>query len=130
MGNVLLHKQIIINANVENPPGKEDIHFMKGWFQDLIESINMKILMGPYMIYSEMIGNEGFTGVAVIETSHIAFHGWNKCDNPFIRLDVYTCSHLNREIILDKLKIFKPHNIEYLVIDRKTELNILEKGML
>lgn len=130
MGNVLLHKHLIINADIANPPLENDLPIMYDWFKDLIESINMKILMGPYLVYSNMLDNEGFTGAAIIETSHIAMHCWDKCNPAKMKFDVYTCSTLHVGTIFDKIQIFKPLNIEYLYIDRETELSIIEKGKL
>ena len=33
--------------------------------------------MGLYVKYCKMEGNRGITGIAVIETSHIAIHVWD-----------------------------------------------------
>lgn len=98
---------------------------MEEWFKELIEDIGMKILMGPYLVYSDMENNRGFTGVAVIETSHIAMHIWDECEPAKMKLDVYTCSTLDVDTIMKKLASFSPIDIEYLFIDRDEEIRIL-----
>ena len=44
---LLVHKHLIVNAEAVRPPMDEEI--LSNWLQDFIESINMKILMGPYV---------------------------------------------------------------------------------
>ena len=87
----------------------------------------MKILSGPHTVYCKMVGNRGYTGVCVIETSHIALHTWDEESPSVIQLDVYTCSDLDVSIVVDKLKVFEPVDIDYTFIDRDGELRILEK---
>lgn len=126
MGQILEHKQLILNATIKTPPLEKDVPFMVEWFKELVEDINMKILMGPYVVYSNMIGNRGFTGVTVIETSHAALHVWDECVPAKMKLDVYTCSELQVDIILEKIKTFYPIDIDYMLIDRDNNITILE----
>lgn len=127
---MLKHQHIIIRAEVLNPPQADDTDKMNFWFKDLIESIDMKILMGPFTVYSHMIGNRGFTGICAIETSHIAFHAWDEESPGVLQLDVYTCAHLDLDIVIQKLKQFNPTKVEYCFIDRDDDLEILNQGTL
>lgn len=127
---MLKHQHIIIRAEVSNPPLEKDLDGMNKWFTNLIESINMKILSGPHMVYCNMPGNRGFTGVCCIETSHIAFHSWDEDTPSVIQLDVYTCSELETEIVFEKMKQFSPKVIEYTYIDRDNKLQIVSDGKL
>jgi S-adenosylmethionine/arginine decarboxylase-like enzyme len=68
--SLLVHKHLIIRAEASRPPTDEEQ--LKNWMTDFIESINMKVFMGPYVKYCSMPGNRGITAVAIIETSHIA----------------------------------------------------------
>ena len=68
--SLLVHKHLIIRAEAVKPPTDEEQ--LKEWMTEFVESINMKIFMGPYVKYCSMPGNKGITAVAVIETSHIA----------------------------------------------------------
>jgi S-adenosylmethionine/arginine decarboxylase-like enzyme len=46
----------------------------------------MKVMMGPYVKYSHMVGNRGITGAAIIETSHIVMHVWDELTPPYFSL--------------------------------------------
>jgi S-adenosylmethionine/arginine decarboxylase-like enzyme len=94
----------------------------------LVDKIGMKILMGPYAVYSDMVGNRGLTAVTIIETSHIAMHVWDEVDPALMQLDVYTCSTLDIEDVFEALKEFDPILIEYKYIDREHELKLLDHG--
>lgn len=125
---MLKHQHLIIRAEIANPPYEKDLDYMHVWFKDLIESINMKILSGPHVVYCNMPGNRGFTGVCCIETSHIAMHIWDE-DNPsIIQLDVYTCSTLDIDVVFNKMKRFIPKLIDYTYIDRDNKLEIIGGG--
>lgn len=127
---MLKHKHLIVRAEINNPPSADDLDKMNFWFQDLIESIGMKILSGPHTVYCPVIGNRGYTGVCVIETSHIAIHTWDEDSPATIQLDVYTCSELDVEIVFSKMKQFDPTMIDYTLIDRDGDLVILDKNKL
>jgi len=98
--------------------------------KDLVERIGMKILMGPYSVYSEMVGNQGLTAVTIIETSHIAMHVWDEVEPGLMQLDVYTCSQLNTEDVFKAIEQFEPVKVEYKYIDREHNLTLLEKGSI
>ena len=65
--NLLVHKHLIIRAEASKPPTDEEQ--LKEWMTRFIESINMKVFMGPYVKYCHMQGNRGITAVAIIETA-------------------------------------------------------------
>lgn len=128
MGKILEHKHLIVRAELKNPP--QCAESIKDWMKVLVDTIDMKILMGPYSIYSDMIGNRGLTAVTIIETSHIAIHVWDEVDPALMQLDVYTCSKLNIDDVFEALKQFEPLHVEYKYIDRENELTLLDKGIL
>ena len=83
----------------------------------------MKIMLGPYVAYSETPGNRGITGVAVIETSHIAMHVWDEPVPAMMQLDVYSCAEFNPYLIADKLKKdFEVLRMDYKFLNRETGL--------
>lgn len=84
--------------------------------------------MGPYAVYSDMVGNRGLTAVTIIETSHIAMHVWDEVDPALMQLDVYTCSTLDIKNVFDALEEFGPTEIEYKYIDREHNLTVLDHG--
>jgi S-adenosylmethionine/arginine decarboxylase-like enzyme len=93
MGQILEHKHLIVRAELNNPP--QCAEAIQDWMKTLVDKIGMKILMGPYAVYSDMVGNRGLTAVTIIETSHIAMHVWDEVSPALMQLDVYTCSTLN-----------------------------------
>ena len=126
MTQVLEHKHLIVRAELDNPP--MDVSEVDEWIKALVEKIGMKILMGPYAVYSEMENNRGLTMVAIIETSHIVLHTWDECTPGLMQLDVYTCSELNINDVFDAVQEFGPSKIEYTYIDRENGLTLLDQG--
>ena len=61
---IQVHKHLILRAEANKVPTNEDV--LTVWLKDFIESINMKILMGPYVKYCTMEGNRGITGLSLI----------------------------------------------------------------
>lgn len=128
MDQILEHKHLIIRAELKNPPKCAEA--IQEWMKLLVDKIGMKILMGPYAIYSDMVGNQGLTAVTIIETSHIAIHVWDEVDPALMQLDVYTCSTLNIADVFEALGDFAPVNVQYKYIDREHDLTLLDKGVI
>lgn len=120
---MMKHKHLIIRAEVDNPPQKENLETMNDWFRELIEKIDMEILLGPYSVYCDQPGNEGFTSICAITTSSITIHTWN--DPAIVQLDVYSCKDFDMNIVIDHLNIFSPNKIQYKFIDRENGLTEL-----
>ena len=118
---LLVHKHLIIRAEAINPPMNE--WFLKNWFNEFIKEIGMKVMMGPYVKYSNMVGNRGITGAAIIETSHIVMHVWDEVSPALMQFDVYSCGELDPEKICKKLtKDFIIENLSYKFLDREHNL--------
>ena len=124
----IFHKHLIVRAEVRKPPQASDMRNMEVWFKTLIKDLNMKLLNGPHFEYVHMKGNKGFTGVSIIETSHIAIHVWDEPDPALVQLDVYTCGELDPQIVFNALKDFEPVKIAYKYLDREHDLTELDKG--
>mgnify|MGYP000657154586 FL=1 len=123
---VLVHKHLIIRAEAVSPPMDEE--FLRRWLEKFIKEIGMKVMMGPYVKYSNMIGNRGITGAAIIETSHIVMHVWDESDPALLQFDVYSCGEFDPESICNKIKKdFNTTKIEYKFIDREHNLKELHK---
>jgi S-adenosylmethionine/arginine decarboxylase-like enzyme len=124
MNNILVHKHLIVRAEAKNPPMDETV--LTEWFKKFIEEIGMKVMMGPYVKYSHMIGNRGITGAAIIETSHIVMHVWDEPDPALLQFDVYSCGEFDPETICNKIKKdFNTTKIEYKFLDREHDLKEL-----
>ena len=122
---MIQHKHLIVNATIGNPilEEQEAIDFLT----QLVESIDMKIIKGPFAHYVEAEGNRGMTATVMIETSHIAFHIWDEKDPAEIKFDLYTCGSLNASQvlhILDKQFLFSA--VKWMVLDREDGFEHIE----
>ena len=121
---LLVHKHLIVRAEAVNPPMDEE--FLRRWLEKFIDEIGMKVMMGPYVKYSHMVGNRGITGAAIIETSHIVMHVWDEPNPALLQFDVYSCGEFDPETICNKIKKdFNTTKIEYKFIDREHGLKEL-----
>lgn len=120
----LVHKHLIIRAEVNKPVQDEESAIE--WMKLLVEKINMKILMGPYAKYLDVVGNRGLTVVAIIETSHIAMHVWDEENPSLLQLDVYTCGPLNTTDVVEAIKEFDPVKVEMKYLDRENNLREID----
>jgi S-adenosylmethionine/arginine decarboxylase-like enzyme len=119
----VVHKHLIIRTEVKNP--LKDEKQAIDWMTKLIDKIGMKVMMGPFAKYLDVIGNRGLTAVAIIETSHIALHIWDEDDPALIQLDVYTCGPLDPYDVVEALREFHPIKIEMKYLDREQGLTEL-----
>ena len=62
--NLLVHKHLIVRAESKRPP-KDEEH-ITDWMRDFVDSIGMKVLMGPYAKYLDVPGNRGLTVAAIM----------------------------------------------------------------
>lgn len=122
-----LHNQLLINGFSDTPPTDEA--FIKQWMEDLVKQIDMKIIQGPYTAYVTKKGNRGLTAIVMIETSHIALHVWDE-DNPgMIQFDLYTCSTLPVNDVIENLKSnLGLKDYSFMVIERENGFEILERS--
>jgi S-adenosylmethionine/arginine decarboxylase-like enzyme len=116
----IVHKHLIIRAEVKKPIMTIDA--ANSWMTKLIDTIDMKIMMGPYANYLDVPGNRGLTIVAIIETSHIAMHIWDEDDPALVQLDVYTCGPLDPYDVVEALRDLQPIKIEMKYLDREQGL--------
>ena len=121
---IQVHKHLILRAEANKVPTNEDV--LTVWLKDFIESINMKILMGPYVKYCTMEDNRGITGIAVIETSHIAIHVWDEPVPALMQIDIYSCAEFDPYKIAEKIKSdFDVVKLDYKYLNRETGLIVL-----
>ena len=119
------HKHIIVRAEVEKPI--KNTTEIRVWVIDLVEKLGMQLAQvelgyNPVVAYIDDKGNRGLTAVAIIKTSHITCHIWDELIPSLVQLDVYTCSALEKEKVLEHLEVMKPLKIEYRVLDREYRL--------
>lgn len=116
----VVHKHLIIRAEVANPLKEEQLAI--DWMNKLVDKIGMKVMMGPFAKYLDVVGNRGLTAVAIIETSHIALHVWDEDKPSLLQLDVYTCGPLDPYDVVEALREFHPTKIEMKYLDRENKL--------
>ena len=121
---IKVHKHLIIRAEANKVPTDEEQ--LTEWLKEFIDYIDMKILMGPYVKYCNVEGNRGITGIAVIETSHIAIHVWDEPNPALMQIDVYSCAEFDVDQIAEKIKAdFDVIKLDYKYLNRETGLKPL-----
>jgi S-adenosylmethionine/arginine decarboxylase-like enzyme len=119
-----LHNHVLINGYTLLPPTDEKQTIV--WMQQLVDSIGMKTIQGPFASYVTKEGNRGLTAVVMIETSHIAMHVWDETDPGFMQFDLYTCSTLPVEKVIKNLEDhFGLFNHSVLVLERSDGFKII-----
>jgi hypothetical protein len=93
---------LIVRATVERPLETEPE--LDAWLRGLISGIDMKIMAGPMFAYAEEPINKGWTGIAVIEFSHVSMHIWEKESPPLIELDVFSCREFDINAVVDRVR--------------------------
>jgi len=131
------HHHMLLRLELESCPAKTDKESVKQMIARIIKDINMKNLAAPDVYYMEYPKyNEGLTGIAPIETSHIAFHFWTRPDprtlhtsnsNCLLQLDIYTCGSLSQRNVakvLHHLTKFSPVYADVTILNRNLGLSI------
>ena len=112
----LVHKHLLVRAEVNSPPLFRDRETLNNEIKNLIKNIDMNILSGPHTAWSNVEGNEGYSSVAIIDTSSITFHSW--LEPSLIQLDVYSCKEFKIKTIFNWLAQFDLEKVDYKYIDR------------
>ena len=89
---------LMIDGETQNSVNQETIKYI---LTDLPQRIDMHILEGPHIIQG-VPENPGYTGIEVIDKSHIAIHTFNK--NNTISIDIYSCKNFDVEKVVEYLK--------------------------
>ena len=123
------HKHLLIRAEVNNCPMRENLGYVLDWMQSLIDKIDMKLMQGPNISYVDQEGNRGITCMALIETSHIVLHIWDEQKPGLFQLDVYSCKPFDLNIVIKHLKdSYDVTKLQYKFLDRKTDLIMIEEN--
>ncbi len=107
--------------NLKNVPS--DPKVLDEWLIKLVEVAGMEIL-GEHQpsIRCDDEGNEGCTGTVRIKTSHASIHVWDKIDEPFAQMDLYSCKEFDSLKIMNHCAIFQPDTIDAIVLDRNGDV--------
>lgn len=121
------HRHLLLKAKgLTKPPATTAA--TEGWLLRLVDAVHMRVLMGPYVTRCNTEGNEGITGVVVIETSHCSLHCWDRTPEPFFQLDLYSCADFQVRDVLDMVAEFGPAEIEWMLVDRNRAPELEELG--
>jgi S-adenosylmethionine/arginine decarboxylase-like enzyme len=131
------HHHMLLRMELQHCPEKKDKDEIAKLVQTIIDDIQMKSLAAPHVYYVEYPKyNEGLTGIAPIETSHIAFHFWTRPDRKILHckkskclleFDIYTCGSLTQRNVgrvLHHLSVFGPTYADITILNRNMGLTI------
>ena len=119
-----MHKHLLLRGFISNAPTSEQV--VIDWLRDFVGRIGMKVVQGPFASMITEEGNRGLTASVMIETSHIAFHIWDEMDPSLIQFDLYTCSELNVNYVLDTISsFFNFTEYQYMVLDREKGFKVI-----
>jgi len=110
------HKHVIVRAYVNNPP--KDKEQLSEWCKNVISDVEMKLIGGPLVVYSDMKGNEGYTAVAILDFSHLAIHTWDNISPALIEFDLFSCKDFDINLVMKRLDEFEINSYSNLIVDR------------
>ena len=131
------HHHLLLRVETKTCPQHNEKHVARAMVSNIIKDIRMKPLDTPKIYYVKLPRyNEGLTAITPIQTSHIAFHFWNrpecsilhhKDSHCLLEFDLYTCGtmtsrHIQR--ILHHLSQFHPTHINATLLNRNRSLTI------
>ena len=120
-----MHKHLLLRGFITNAPTSEQV--VIDWLRDFVDRIGMKVVQGPFASMITREGNRGLTASVMIETSHIAFHIWDEMYPSLIQFDLYTCSELNVNYVLDTISSFFNFTVyQYMVLDRENGFKVIQ----
>lgn len=131
---MLKHLHLILALDVKKPPKTaEEVEAFQTF---LIKRVDMEVAQAPTLpknpmaYYCDIAGNEGVTGVGILETSHTALHVWDSEYPAKMQFDLYSCKSFDVEQVVTLCNSFGIIKGTYLIIDRDTELKIVEQGTI
>lgn len=131
---MLKHKHLILHLEVKRPPKSSDSAVI--FLSHTIDRVDMKaakaktLKQNPQGYYCDLPGNEGVTAVGILETSHTVLHSWDQEYPAKIQFDLYSCKDFDIQQVVDLCQSFGILGGNYLVIDRDTDLKVIEEGVI
>ena len=121
------HRHILLKARGLTNPLRDPAD-VETWLLRLVEAVGMKVFMGPYAKRCDTPGNEGTTGAVVIETSHASAHFWDRCADPHVQIDLFSCAPFTSRAVVELAKEFGPAFMDWIVVDRNGPAEVVEVG--
>lgn len=94
---MVVHHHAIVIASVQRKPREINLSSLRAFLSNLVDEIRMEKLFEPIAVH----GKYGYTGIAGIVTSHIAFHYFET--EQVLHLDVYSCKEYNLNTLMEFL---------------------------
>jgi S-adenosylmethionine decarboxylase len=89
-----------------------DVNQVENFIRTLVQTIDMKPIGEPIMVYVDEDGQKGVTGVQIITTSTITFHGDD--EGKAVYLDVFSCKEFDMNTVLQlTTQYFNPQRIKH-----------------
>lgn len=120
-----VHKHLIINVTVERMPQTPEE--LNTWLEKVVNKIKMNVFLPPMSRLCDTPGNEGITGVVVIDTSHCSIHFWYGEDVVVAKADLYSCKEYNVEDFIEMFNEFGLLDYNYMLIRRDNDINVVEE---
>jgi S-adenosylmethionine/arginine decarboxylase-like enzyme len=120
------HLHLLVHGTCFRPP--LDVEALNTWFRRLVHKVGMQVVAGPTSVYVADPGNEGLTGTVTLATSHASMHVWDKHHPPMFQFDLYSCSHFERDDVIDHLAEFSLQSVDWMMIDREAGFRITDVG--
>lgn len=115
------HIQMIMTFAVERPP--TDPAIMNETLRALVREIDMEPLTEPFSVYCHQEGNRGLTAIALITTSHIAFHSWDEETPAMVEFDIFSCKQFDPNVVLEFVdRHFGTLGVSFILVDRSATL--------
>lgn len=131
---MLQHIHLILALDVKYPP--KSAEEVKAFQTFLIKRVDMEVAKAdtlpdnPIAYYCDIAGNEGVTGVGILETSHTAIHVWDSEYPAKVQFDLYSCKDFDVQQVVNLCDSFNIIRGTYMLIDRNTDLKIIEQGII
>ena len=94
----MIEFHLIMDGVLSDPIGKKEVDKI---LRDLPTEIGMEILAGPLVVEGAPC-NPGWTGIVVIEKSHIAIHAFDEGSK--VSIDVFSCKPFEKDQVLSYLE--------------------------
>lgn len=119
------HQHLLVKGKINNPTKSTEV--LDKWLIDLVHKVDMEVLAGPNSVYCDHPGNEGITGTIVLSTSHASIHIWDSVTPGDFQFDIYSCKPFLSKTVLEHLNEFGLVEYNLLMIDRNSEMKIIEE---
>ena len=113
------HKHVVVSALVNKTFDSPE--HLADWLRRIIEGIGMTVAdlpHNPQAFYCTDHDNTGYTGTAILVTSHCAVHMWDAVFPHKLEFDLYSCSDFSQDQILEYIKELDIVKCDVLYLDR------------